>query len=154
MTATASGGLPESTAHQASPIASVADHVARYEATGGRDGYERRGYTCIILSHRGRKTGLVRKSPLMKVQHGADYLLVGSFAGGARDPLWVDNLLADPRVIIQDRTRVQEYVARPAAGAERAELWKIAVSAYPPYAEYQDRTERQFTIFRCTPVHE
>ncbi len=140
-----------------SPRDWVAEQVEAYEGSAGREGTTLRetGMPCIIVTCRGHKTGAIRKVPLMTVADGDGYVLVASVGGGPKHPLWYYNLLADPEVEIRDRERVQRMRARLIEDAdERARLWEIAVAAYPPYEEYQGRTERVIPVFRAEPVAE
>ena len=140
-----------------SPRDWVAEQVEVYEGSDGREGTTLRetGMPCIIVTCRGHKTGAIRKVPLMTVADGDNYVLVASVGGGPRHPLWYHNLLADPEVEIRDRERVQQMRARLVEDAgERARLWEIAVAAYPPYDEYQERTERVIPVFLAEPVGE
>ncbi len=140
-----------------SPRDWVAEQVEAYEGSDGREGTTLRetGMPCIIVTCRGHKTGAIRKVPLMTVADGDGYVLVASVGGGPKHPLWYYNLLADPEVEIRDRERVQRMRARLVEDAdERARLWEIAVAAYPPYEEYQGRTERVIPVFRAEPVAE
>ena len=135
-----------------SPSEWVAEQVERYEASDGAEGYELRGMPVIIVTHRGRRTGNIRKVPLMRVADGDGYVLVGSMGGAPTHPLWYHNLLADPAVEIRDRERVQPMRARLVEdAAERERLWALAVAAYPDYQPYQERTERQIPLFRAEP---
>ncbi len=135
-----------------SPTEWVREQVELYEGSDGAEGTELRGLPVIIVTHRGRKTGAVRKTPLMKVTDGDNYLLVGSRGGAPEDPVWVGNLRADPAVEIRDRAEVQQMRVRQVDGEEKARLWDIAVAAFPPYAEYQQRTERAIPVFVAEPV--
>lgn len=130
----------------------VREQVELYEGSGGTEGTELRGLPVIIVTHRGRKTGAIRKTPLMKVADGENYVLVGSRGGAPEDPVWVHNLRADAAVEIRDRTEVQQMTVRQVDGEEKARLWEIAVAAYPPYAEYQQRTERAIPVFVAEPI--
>ena len=106
----------------------------------------------IIVTMRGNKTGKVRKTPLMRVQHEGDYALVASLGGAPKHPVWYYNLKAHPdEVTIQDGPSPIEVRVREVAGDERAEWWARAVAAYPPYAEYQESTERQIPVFVASP---
>ena len=106
----------------------------------------------IIVTMRGNKTGKVRKTPLMRVQHEGDYALVASLGGAPKHPVWYYNLKAHPdEVTIQDGASPIEVRVREVAGDERAEWWARAVAAYPPYAEYQESTERQIPVFVASP---
>jgi deazaflavin-dependent oxidoreductase (nitroreductase family) len=106
----------------------------------------------IIVTHTGNKTGAIRKTPLMRVKDGANYVLVGSLGGAPANPVWVYNLRANPTIEIRDHTVVQPMRAREVVDqTERARLWDLAVSAYPPYADYQMRTTRRIPIFVAEP---
>src|ERR1700740_2737845 len=125
-----------------SPVDWVREQVELYESSGGTKGTTLRdtGLPVIIVTHTGNKTGAVRKTPLMRVKDGDRYVLVGSQGGAPKDPVWVHNLRADPRVELRDETAVRPMRVREVEGeAERNRLWKLAVAAYPPYAEYQER---------------
>jgi len=133
----------------------VADQVERYESSGGTEALTLRdtGLPVIIVTNRGWKTGAIRKTPLMRVVDGKNYILVASQGGAPEHPSWYHNLKADPLVDIQDKTdffhmRVREVVDE----AERQRLWEIAVEAYPPYAEYQKKTSRIIPVFVAEPV--
>jgi deazaflavin-dependent oxidoreductase (nitroreductase family) len=104
------------------------------------------------VTHTGRKTGAVRKTPLMRVKDGANYVLVGSQGGAPTHPDWVYNLRENPHVQIRDLTVVQPMRVREVEDdAERARLWNLAVAAYPPYADYQARTTRKIPVFVAEP---
>jgi len=106
----------------------------------------------IIVTHIGNKTGAIRKTPLMRVKDGANYVLVGSQGGAPKHPVWVYNLRANPVVEIRDLTVAQPMRAREVADeAERSRLWDLAVAAYPPYADYQKRTTRKIPVFLAEP---
>jgi deazaflavin-dependent oxidoreductase (nitroreductase family) len=138
-----------------SPRDWVAQQVDLYEDSGGTAGLTLRdtGLPVVIVTHHGRKTGAIRKTPLMRVVDGKNYILVASQGGAPRHPLWYFNLKADPRVEIRDRREVHAMRVREVAdAAERERLWKIAVAAYPPYQEYQDKTERLIPLFVAEPV--
>jgi deazaflavin-dependent oxidoreductase (nitroreductase family) len=106
----------------------------------------------IIVTHTGKKTGAIRKTPLMRVKDGTNYVLVGSQGGAPTHPVWVHNLRANPVVEIRDHTVVQAMrVHEVKDAAERARLWGLAVTAYPPYADYQTRTTRRIPLFVAEP---
>ena len=137
-----------------SPRQWVRDQVELYEGSGGTDGTTLRdtGLPVIIVTHTGNKTGAVRKTPLMRVKDGANYILVGSVGGAPNHPVWVYNLRTNPEVEIRDLTAVQPMRVREVDGdTERARLWKLAVAAYPPYEEYQGRTTRRIPVFVAEP---
>jgi F420H(2)-dependent quinone reductase len=126
------------------------EQVETYERTGGREGNTLldTGLPVIIVTTRGNKTGKIRKTALMRVEHDGEYALVGSLGGAPKDPVWVHNLRADPTaVMIQDGPEPYDAVVREVTGDDRAEWWERAVAAYPPYAEYQRRTTRTIPLF-------
>jgi deazaflavin-dependent oxidoreductase (nitroreductase family) len=138
-----------------SPSEWVRNQVAQYEGSGGREGTTLldTGLPVIIVTHIGNKTGAIRKTPLMRVKDGDKYVLVGSQGGAPKNPAWVHNLRLKPDVEIRDETEVQKMRVREIADeAERSRLWKLAVAAYPPYADYQKRTERRIPVFVAEPV--
>ncbi len=133
----------------------VREQVELYEGSGGAAGTTLRdtGLPVIIVTNRGNQTGAIRKTPLMRVKDGDNYVLVGSQGGAPNNPAWVHNLRADPSVEIRDETdvclmRVREVPDDP----ERARLWDISVAAFPPYAEYQSRTTRKIPVFIAEPA--
>jgi F420H(2)-dependent quinone reductase len=128
----------------------VREQVERYEATGGREADTLRdtGLPIIVLSTRGAKTGKVRKLGLMRVEHEGTYALVGSQGGRPTDPGWVHNLRTHPdQVTVQDGPEPWDGVAREVTGEEKKVWWDRAVAAYPPYAEYQQKTDREIPVF-------
>ena len=132
----------------------VADHVDRYEGSGGTEGTTLRetGLPVIIVTNRGHKTGAIRKTPLMRVVDGENYILIASQGGAPRHPMWYHNLKADPNVEIRDETVVHSMHVREVEDeVERERLWAIAVEAFPPYAEYQAKTERVIPVFVAEP---
>jgi len=133
-----------------SPRQWVREQVELYEGSGGTAGTTLRdtGLPVIIVTHTGNKTGAVRKTPLMRVKDGANYILVGSVGGAPTNPVWVYNLRANPAVEIRDHTVVQPMRVREVHDdTERARLWDLAVAAFPPYADYQARTSRKIPVF-------
>ena len=138
-----------------SPRGWVAEQVELYEGSGGTEGLTFRdtGLPVIIVTHRGRKTGAIRKTPLMRVVDGNNFILVASQGGAPKNPLWYHNLKANPNVEIRDRSNVYKMRVREVTdSAERERLWKIAVAAYPPYRDYQEKTDRVIPIFVAEPV--
>ncbi len=133
-----------------SPHDWVREQVELYESSGGTKGTTLRdtGLPVIIVTHTGNKTGAVRKTPLMRVKAGNSYVLIGSQGGAPKDPVWVHNLRVNPDVEIRDETVVRPMRAREVKDeAERSRLWQLATAAYPPYAEYQQRTARRIPVF-------
>jgi len=138
-----------------SPIRWVRDQVELYERTNGAEGTTLRdtGLPVIIVTNTGNKTGAVRKTPLMRVKDGDSYVLVGSMGGAPKNPVWVYNLRANPEVELRDRDQVRKMRVREVTDeAERARLWELSVAAYPPYADYQQRTTRRIPLFVAEPV--
>ncbi len=140
------------TGYEASPHDWVADHVERYERTGGREGGEFNGVPCVILTTTGRKSGKTRKTPLVRVPNGNGYLVIASMGGQPKHPVWYLNLVADPEVMLQDGPDRRSYRARVVEGPERDELWTVAVAAYGDYADYQERCDRQIPVVALDPV--
>ncbi len=128
----------------------VREQVERYEATGGREANTLRdtGLPVAIFWTRGAKSGKVRKNALMRVEHGGAYAMVGSQGGAPTDPAWVSNVRKSPgEVTVQDGPEPWDGVAREVTGEEKAQWWKRAVAAFPPYARYQERTDREIPVF-------
>jgi F420H(2)-dependent quinone reductase len=139
-----------------SPRDWVREQVELYERSGGTQGTTLRdtGLPVVIVTHTGHKTGAIRKTPLMRVKDGANYVLVGSYGGAQEHPAWVHNLRVIPAVEVRDLAVVQKMRVREVEDeAERARLWGLAVAAYPPYADYQTRTTRKIPIFVAEPQH-
>ena len=137
-----------------SPRQWVRDQVELYERSGGTAGTTLRdtGLPVIIVTHTGNKTGAIRKTPLMRVKDGANYVLIGSVGGAPTHPVWVYNLRANPSVEIRDHAAIQAMRVREVNDeSERALLWALAVAVYPPYAEYQTRTTRRIPVFIAEP---
>jgi F420H(2)-dependent quinone reductase len=132
----------------------VREQVELYESSGGTKGTTLRdtGLPVVIVAHTGNKTGAVRKTPLMRVKDGDRYVLVGSQGGAPNDPAWVHNLRVNAHIALRDETVVRPMRAREVKDeAERARLWALAVAAYPPYADYQARTQRKIPVFVAEP---
>jgi len=137
-----------------SPRQWVRDQVDVYEKSGGTEGTTLRdtGLPVIIVTHTGNKTGAIRKTPLMRVQDGGSYVLVGSMGGAPTDPVWVHNLRTNPVVEIRDHTVARPMRVREVKDErERGRLWKLAVAAFPPYEEYQAKTTRTIPLFVAEP---
>jgi F420H(2)-dependent quinone reductase len=133
-----------------SPQAWVRDQVEAYERTGGREANTLfdTGMPIIIVTTRGNRTGALRKTPLMRVEHDGEYALVGSQGGAPKDPVWVHNLRADPTaVMLQDGPEPWDADVREVTGEERDVWWKRAAAAYPPYEDYQAATDRSIPVF-------
>ena len=133
----------------------VRDQVELYEGSGGAEGITLRdtGLPVVIVTNQGNRTGAVRKTPLMRVKDGNNFVLVGSQGGAPKNPVWVYNLRADGNVEIRDEAAVYTMRVREVEdAAERARLWGLAVAAYPPYEEYQTRTTRRIPVFVAEPA--
>jgi len=127
----------------------VAEHTRKYVETGGEDGYMWRGFPTVVLTTTGRKSGDLRRNALIYGKDGDDFILVASYGGRPTHPLWYLNLVADPSVTIQERADVVNGVAETVPeGEERDRLWDKMVSIFPPYAEYQAKTERRIPVVR------
>jgi deazaflavin-dependent oxidoreductase (nitroreductase family) len=138
-----------------SPTDWVREQVELYERTNGAEGTTLRdtGMPVIIVTNTGNKTGGIRKTPLMRVKDGDKYILVGSKGGAPQHPVWVHNLRANPDIEVRDLTKVQPMRVREIEdAAERSRLWALAVEAYPPYADYQQRAERKIPVFVAEPI--
>ena len=136
--------------YEPSPSEWVRNQVAEYEASGGKRANTLldTGLPVIVVTTRGHRSGKVRKFALMRVEHDGQYALVASMGGAPTNPVWYNNLVADPTAVtIQDGPEPFDVEVREADGAERAAWWERAVAAYPPYAEYQAKTERQIPVF-------
>jgi F420H(2)-dependent quinone reductase len=146
--------MPIEGEYEPSTWAWVRDQVEQYESSGGTQGTTLRdtGLPVVIITNRGARSGKVRKTPVMRVEHDGRYAAVASQGGRPTHPRWYYNFRADPHVELQDGPRRQAMVARELAGDERAEWWDRAVAAYPPYAEYQQRTTRRIPVFVLEPA--
>ena len=121
-----------------------------YEATGGAEAGDLFGMPVIVLTSVGAKSGLLRKTALMRVEHDGEYAAIGSLGGAPKNPVWVYNLRKDPHVELQDGAEKHDYVAREVEGDERTVWWERAVAAYPPYADYAKKTDRVIPVFVLT----
>ena len=140
--------------YEPSTIDWVREQVEEYESSGGTRANTLRdtGLPVVIVTSRGAKSGKLRKTPLMRVEHDGSYLAVASQGGAPTHPVWYYNLQADPKVELRDKTETWDMVARLLEGEERAQWWERAVAAFPPYADYQRRTEREIPVFLLEPV--
>ncbi len=146
--------MPITGEYEPSSAAWVREQVAEYEASGGTRANTLRetGIPVIIVTMRGRTSGKVRKIALMRVEHDGEYALVASYGGSPNNPVWYDNLVAHPEVMIQDGPEPHDYVVREVFGDERAVWWDRSVPVYPPYADYQMKTDRQIPVLVASPV--
>jgi len=137
-----------------SPWQWVRDQVAEYEASGGAraNTLMDTGLPIIVVTTRGAKSGKRRKNPVMKVEHDGEYALVASKGGAPANPEWYHNLVTHPdEVVLQDGPEPVAVAIRQVIGDEKAAWWERAVAAYPPYAEYQEKTARQIPVFIASP---
>jgi deazaflavin-dependent oxidoreductase (nitroreductase family) len=121
-------------------------------SSGGAEGTELQGKPVILLTSVGAKTGKLRKTPLMRVEHDGEYAIVASLGGAPKNPVWYYNVKANPRVELQDGPNTGDYEAREVFGDEKAPWWERAVAAWPDYANYQKKTDRQIPVFVLSPV--
>ena len=129
------------------------EQAEKYAESGGADAADMKGMPIILLTTVGAKTGKLRKTPLMRVEHDGEYACVASLGGAPKNPVWYYNIAKNPRVELQDGSVTQDYDAREVFGDEKAVWWDRAVAAYPDYADYQTKTDRQIPLFVLTPVH-
>ncbi|MFC7862152.1 nitroreductase family deazaflavin-dependent oxidoreductase [Arthrobacter koreensis] len=123
------------------------DQAEEIESSGGTRGTTLGGRPVVLLTTKGAKSGKLRKTPLMRVEHDGDYAVVASMGGAPKHPVWYFNIKAHPHVELQDGPQKWEMTAREVTGEEKATWWKRAVEAYPPYADYQTRTDREIPVF-------
>ncbi len=128
------------------------EHVAQYEATNGEEGGDLRGRPVIVLTSVGAKSGKLRKTPLMRVEHDGTYAVVASLGGAPTNPGWYYNLGKNPHVELQDRATKQDYLAREVTGDEKSVWWERAVETWPDYATYQTKTDRLIPVFVLDPM--
>jgi F420H(2)-dependent quinone reductase len=128
------------------------ENAEKYMESGGTEGTEMQGKPVILLTTIGAKSGKIRKTPLMRVEHDGEYAVVASLGGAPKNPVWYYNIKKNPRVELQDRATTRDYDAREVFGDEKATWWERAIEAWPDYAEYQTKTDRQIPVFVLTPV--
>jgi deazaflavin-dependent oxidoreductase (nitroreductase family) len=138
--------------YELSPTGWVREQTEKILQAGTTDGVDIMGMPVVLVTTRGAKTGKLRKVPLMRVAHDGVYAVVASLGGAPKHPVWYHNVKAHPHVELQDGTVTRDYVAREVLGEEKAIWWKRAVAAYPPYEEYQRKTERQIPVFVLEPA--
>ncbi|MBT2411160.1 nitroreductase family deazaflavin-dependent oxidoreductase [Streptomyces sp. ISL-12] len=146
--------MPLEGEYEPSPTQWVREQVELYERSGGTEGTTLRdtGLPVILLTTRGAKSGKLRKTPLMRVEHDGRYAVVASLGGAPKHPVWYFNVKADPRVELQDGAVKRDFTAREVTGAEKAEWWERAVAAFPDYADYQKKTDREIPVFVLEPA--
>jgi len=137
-----------------SPSDWVRNQVEEYERSGGTSGTTLldSGLPVVVVTNKGAKTGAIRKTPLMRVEHEGRYAAVGSKGGAPQNPVWVYNLRANPDVVLQDGPETWAMTAREISGEERAIWWERAVAAYASYADYQEKTDRLIPVFLLEPT--
>jgi F420H(2)-dependent quinone reductase len=128
------------------------EQADKFTESGGTEAADMKGKPIILLTSIGAKTGKLRKTPLMRVEHNGEYAVVASLGGAPKNPVWYYNIAKNPRVELQDGSVTRDYDAREVFGDEKAVWWERAVEAWPDYAEYQTKTERQIPVFVLTPV--
>ena len=138
--------------YEPSPSEWAAKQVEEFEASGGTRGNTMRGMPVIVLTTLGAKSGKIRKTPLMRVESEGRYAVVASLGGAPKHPVWYYNVKANPHVELQDGPVKQDMIAREVTGDEKAKWWEVAVEAYPDYADYQRKTERQIPVFVLEPA--
>jgi F420H(2)-dependent quinone reductase len=144
--------MPLTGDYQPSAASWARDQVELYERSGGTAGTQLNGRPVIVLTSVGAKTGKIRKSPLMRVEHDGEYAVVASLGGAPKHPVWYYNLTANPHVELQDGPVKKDYRAREVFGSERAAWWERAVATWPDYAQYQTKTIRTIPVFVLTPA--
>jgi len=144
--------MPLDGEYEPSPWAPVAEQVELYESSGGTDGLLLEGKPCVVVWTKGRKSGKVRKSPLMRVTDGERYAVVASMGGAAQSPVWYLNMKDDPQVTLQDGPVVKDYTAREVEGDEKARWWARATEVWPSYDEYQASTDRVIPLVVLAPL--
>ncbi|MFI1356245.1 nitroreductase family deazaflavin-dependent oxidoreductase [Streptomyces sp. NPDC020898] len=146
--------MPLEGEYEASPTQWVREQVELYESSGGTKGTTLMdtGMPVILLTTRGARSGKIRRTPLMRVEHDGVYAVVASLGGAPKHPVWYYNVIADPHVDLQDGPVRQDFVAREVTGKEKATWWERAVAAYPPYADYQKKTDREIPVFVLDPA--
>ncbi len=144
--------MPLQGEYEPSPWGLVADQVSLYESSGGTQGTTLEGQPCVILTTRGRRTGKLRKTPLIRVEHEGSYAVVASLGGAPEHPVWYHNLLSHPdEVTIQDGPDLHDLRAREVEGGEKDKWWARAVELWPSYDQYQASTERVIPVVVLEP---
>lgn len=145
--------MPLSGEYEPSASEWARDQVDLYESSGGTAGLTLRGRPVVVVTSIGAKTGKLRKTPLMRVEHDGSYAVVASQGGAPTHPVWYHNLVAHPLVELQDGPVKQDYRVREVSGAERDEWWSRAIETWPDYASYQEKTDRVIPVLVLTPVN-
>jgi deazaflavin-dependent oxidoreductase (nitroreductase family) len=145
--------MPLTGEYEPSPVDWSREQADTYIESGGTEGTVLQGKPVILLTTVGAKTGKLRKTPLMRVEHDGEYAIVASLGGAPKNPVWYYNVVTNPRVELQDGTVTRDYDAREVFGDEKASWWERAVQVWPDYAGYQKKTDRQIPVFVLTPVN-
>lgn len=144
--------MPLSGEYAPSSLDWAREQAEKYMASGGAEGTELQGKPVVLVTTVGAKTGKLRKTPLMRVEHNGEYAIVASLGGAPKHPVWYYNVKKNPHVELQDGTVTGDYVAREVFGAEKKVWWERAVQVWPAYAEYQAKTDREIPVFVLTPI--
>jgi len=144
--------MPLTGEYEPSPSDWAREQAELFEGSGGTKGNTLRGMPIILLTTVGARTGKLRKTPLMRVEHEGEYAVVASLGGAPKHPVWYYNLKKNPHVELQDGPVKRDYLAREVTGDEKAVWWERAVAAYPDYADYQEKTTREIPVFVLTPM--
>ena len=137
--------------YEPSPSKRARDQVELFESSGGTEGTTMRGMPVVVVTSKGARSGKVRKTPVMRVEHDGRYAVVASLGGAPKHPVWYYNIVKNPEVDLQDGPARGQFVAREASGEEKATWWERAVDAYPDYADYQQKTDREIPLFVLEP---
>ncbi|MCX4095158.1 nitroreductase family deazaflavin-dependent oxidoreductase [Nocardia sp. alder85J] len=143
--------MPLTGDYEPSPTDWSREQADKYESSNGAEGKTMKGKPIILLITVGAKSGKIRKTPLMRVEHDGEYAVVASLGGAPKNPVWYYNIKADPHVELRDGDVVKDYTAREVFDDEKAQWWERAVAAWPDYAEYQKKTDRSIPLFVLTP---
>ena len=141
--------MPLDGEYEPSPTSWVREQVESYEGSGGTT---MRGLPVVIITSRGSRSGKLRKTPLMRVEHDGRYAAVASLGGAPKHPVWYHNLVADPHVEVQDGPSKHDMIAREVTGDEKQQWWERSVAAFPDYADYQAKTDRKIPVFVLEPL--
>ncbi|QBS44128.1 nitroreductase family deazaflavin-dependent oxidoreductase [Nocardia sp. CS682] len=143
--------MPLTGEYEPSPSAQARQQVETYEKSGGTKGTTMQGKPVILLTTKGAKSGKLRKTPLMRVEHNGEYAVVASLGGAPKNPVWYYNIKADPHVELRDGPVNKDYTAREVFGDERQLWWDRATEVWPDYIQYTKKTDRTIPVFVLTP---
>ncbi len=144
--------MPLTGQYEPSTSAWARDQAELFESSGGTKGNTLRGMPIVVVTSVGAKSGSLRKTALMRVEHDGRYAVVASLGGAPKHPVWYHNLKKNPHVELQDGPNTGDYLAREVTGEEKALWWDRAVAAYPDYADYQKKTTREIPVFVLEPI--